>query len=394
MLRALLIAVSALAPQRDSLTLEQALALARRARPQLRVAEATRAEARAGVGAVSAIPNPVLQYKHTEGSPSDEAILEQRLDWMLTRWPDRNAAQAGLRGATADATRIAAELSREVRVAFYQARAALESLRLVTALGASADSLATFAAGRVVAGDISALEREQFAVEAGRVRQMVSRAAEAAALAGAALVRALGQESGEQPPAGPLDQGLDAPWPSAAGAGSVPALQRALADSAVEQARFRAATLRRLPFPSLRIGREWDDNGPFSNGATGILGFAVPLPLWNIGSGTAAVARARATRAAAAAGEARLETARLLAAGESRLRATRERALHSRDSLMPRAQRLSAGAQRLYRAGQTGVLPLFDALRAEREVALGYVQDLLAWQMALADWLALLGRTE
>ena len=86
--------------------------------------------------------------------------------------------------------------------------------------------------------------------------------------------------------------------------------------------------------------------------------------------------------------------ARQLTDAETRLAAAHERAVFSRDSLVPRAGRLQDGAVRLYRAGQTGVIPLFDALRAEREVALGYVQDLLAWQRALADWLLLLGRSE
>jgi outer membrane protein TolC len=124
-----------------------------------------------------------------------------------------------------------------------------------------------------------------------------------------------------------------------------------------------------------------------------VIGFTVPVPLWNIGSGPARLARARADGAAADLAEARLENARRLLDAETRLHAARNRALFSRDSLLPRAQRLRDGAVRLYRAGQTGAIPLFDALRAEREVALGYVQDLLAWQRALADWLLLLGRS-
>ena len=39
-----------------------------------------------------------------------------------------------------------------------------------------------------------------------------------------------------------------------------------------------------------------------------------------------------------------------------------------------------------YQAGETGILPVLDALRSEREAALAGVQDLLAFQTALADW--------
>jgi hypothetical protein len=49
---------------------------------------------------------------------------------------------------------------------------------------------------------------------------------------------------------------------------------------------------------------------------------------------------------------------------------------------------------RLYRAGDTSVLPLFDALRSERDVAVSYSRTLFEYQQALADWLALRGRIE
>ncbi|MGH7561226.1 MAG: TolC family protein, partial [Gemmatimonadales bacterium] len=291
----------------DTLTLDQALERARRNRPQLLVARAARAEARAGLGVASAIPNPVLQYKHTEGSPSEEAIVEQRLDWLFTRWTDRSAARAGLRGAEADSIILAAELGRNVRLAFFHALAAERTHDLVLAMSRSADSLVGFAVQRVRAGDLSAQEREQVSVEAGRVRQLLSRAAEARAAARAELGRELGSPSAETTPAGALDRGLDGTWPAAAGEESLPIVRRAVADSAAEHARARGATIRRLPIPSLRLGREWDDQGPFSEGATGVVGFSVPVPLWNIGSSAAGLARARADRAAAAAGEARLE---------------------------------------------------------------------------------------
>jgi cobalt-zinc-cadmium efflux system outer membrane protein len=377
----------------DTLTLERALERARLSRPQMEAARALTAGARARVGMAGTLPNPLLQFKHSESSPTEEAGLTQPLDWLLSRGADRAAARAAVRGAEADSALLAATIAHQVRLAFYEALAADQAHALTVAQGTMADSLATFAADRVRAGDISVLEREQFEVEAGRVRQQRSRAAEARQVSGAALARALGSTGIALVPAGGLDHGLDAASPAPLVGAEPPALRRAAADSAVEGALARAAALRRVPIPSLVIGREWDTSGPFSNGARAVIGFTVPVPLWNIGSGPARLARARADGAAADLAEARLENARRLLDAETRLHAARNRALFSRDSLLPRAQRLRDGAVRLYRAGQTGAIPLFDALRAEREVALGYVQDLLAWQRALADWLLLLGRS-
>lgn len=381
--------------QRDTITLERALEAAQRTRPQLGVIRSVTAEARARVGVAGVVPNPVLQYKHSETSPTSEANLEQRLDWIFARWPERSAAKAGLRGAEADSVRLAAELGREVRIAFYQAIAASSTRSLATGNASSADSLTILAARRVETGDISVIEREQFEVEAGRLRQLLSRAAEAQELARAALARATGSPGiAAAILSGTLDDGLDTPWPARPVADELPLLRRAFADSAAEHSLYRAATIHRFPIPSLILGRKWDDGSPFAGSANAVLGFAVPVPLWNIGSAQAGVARARAQRAAAFAGEARLEMQRLLDEGESRLINARARAIYARDTLLPRARRLRDGAIRLYRAGQTGVIPVFDALRAEREIALGYIQDLLAWQVARSDWLVLLGRTE
>jgi hypothetical protein len=55
---------------------------------------------------------------------------------------------------------------------------------------------------------------------------------------------------------------------------------------------------------------------------------------------------------------------------------------------------LRARALRAYQAGETGVLPVLDALRGERDVSLAALQDQLAYQEALADWNALTGRSE
>ncbi|MCL4867077.1 MAG: TolC family protein, partial [Gemmatimonadales bacterium] len=244
------------------------------------------------------------------------------------------------------------------------------------------------------AGDISVLEREQMEVEAGRVRQIHSRAEEARVVAMVALRRALGGSEALGVPVGRLDRDLDTPWAAGAAGLDPPVLRRALADSAAGDALAHAATLRRVPLPSLMLGREWDANGPFANGSRAVIGFSIPVPLWNIGTGPASLARARADQAAANLAETRLDLGRQVAEAEARLAAARQRAVFSRDSLVPRARRIRDGAVRLYRAGQTGLLPLFDALRAEREVAAGHVDDLLSWQRALADWLFLLGRSE
>jgi hypothetical protein len=44
--------------------------------------------------------------------------------------------------------------------------------------------------------------------------------------------------------------------------------------------------------------------------------------------------------------------------------------------------------------GQTGVLPLLEAFRVEREIVVSAMTDLVAYQEALAEWNSLTGSTE
>jgi outer membrane protein TolC len=118
------------------------------------------------------------------------------------------------------------------------------------------------------------------------------------------------------------------------------------------------------------------------------------LPLWNLGGGTVAEASARAARASALAREARLDAVRQLRQARIHLEETAIRARFARDSIVPGAAVLRGRALRAYQAGETGILPVIDALRSERDVSLAAVQDQLAFQEALADWYALTGRLE
>ncbi|MGB7213402.1 MAG: hypothetical protein WBC97_12340, partial [Gemmatimonadales bacterium] len=108
----------------------------------------------------------------------------------------------------------------------------------------------------------------------------------------------------------------------------------------------------------------------------------------------AAEAKARARQDAAAAGEARLEATRALEERSVRLQEAAGRARFDRDSLYPAAHRLRQRALTAYSAGATSVLPVFDAMRGERDAALILVRDLVAYQDALAQWNALVGRTD
>ena len=174
---------------------------------------------------------------------------------------------------------------------------------------------------------------------------------------------------------------------------SMPAVVSAVADSAALALEWRTARRSRLPIPSLVAGADWDDPG-YPGQTLSVIGFAVPLPLWNTGRAEAALARARADRGVALAREARLEGIRARTEARARLEESARRARFARDSLVPAARALREQALAAYRAGETDVLAVLDALRSEREIVLSEVESLRAFQAALAAWLALFGRIE
>src|SRR5262249_62157637 len=132
---------------------------------------------------------------------------------------------------------------------------------------------------------------------------------------------------------------------------------------------------------------------PDQPGTLALVGVSIPLPLWQKGEGTVAGARARAAGAAAATREARLDADRDARQARIHLEEAAARARVARDSLMPAAAQLRARALRAYQGGETGIVPVLDAFRGERDIVLGGLQDELAFQEAVAQWYALARRS-
>jgi outer membrane protein, heavy metal efflux system len=373
----------------DSLSLDSALAIARTHRGQVAVAAAMVSAARADWRTGTALPNPTASYSYTGDTPRQHATVDQPLDWLLQRGGASAAGRAGVQAAQADSVRILAEVDRQATTAYYGVVAASRRLALGADEAAVADSLAALAARRLAAGEISPLEEAQAALEAARARQLLSADREAYAVAVANLARALGVAAESLPPASDaLDAGIADTVLDAVSIDEIPLVAAAQAQSEAATARFRAARLSRIPFPSLQAGAEWDNDG---TGTTVILGLSLPLPLWQSGGAQSALAGARAQEAEATLREVRGDAVQLLAETSTRVRETERRARLSRDSIVPLAQRQRDLALLAFQAGETGMVPVLEALRAEREVARELVSDLLAYQAARADWNALVG---
>jgi cobalt-zinc-cadmium efflux system outer membrane protein len=385
----------ALGQSSDSLTIEQALARARLARPRVAAAAGAVERARGTARLGTAIPNPTSQLESDQLTPTYKVTVTQSLAWLPRRSADLAAGRAGVERARADSTQTIADVGRDVRRTFFGALAAERQLALAAEQSALADSLAGLAARRAAAGDISDLERDQVALEASRARLAAAQARESERVARSELARAVAWENAPLPVAvGPLDYGLDAGtaggFDGTDDVGSLPLVRGMVADSAAAAARLRAARIARIPIPGLVAGREWGGSADGTRNV--ILGLALPLPLWSRGGEAVEQARGTAVEQAALAAEARLTARAQLDAARARAEESARRARFARDSLLPEARRVRGGAVRLYEAGRTSVVPVLDALRAERDVTRATVAEMLAFQEARADLSAVLGR--
>ncbi len=377
----------------DSVSLSDALARARTARPAAALGRGVAAHARGEASLLAAIPNPTLQYERADLEPVTTYRVTQPLAWLVERPSDIAAARATRARGVADSAQTLAELGGDVLATYFEAVAGHERLRVSLELAAAADSIVRLAERRVAAGDISALELDQFAQEARRARLALSLAREQERAATAALTLAIAPGAAiELVARDPLELGLDGLTSVRARADSaavdgLPRVRAALAAARSAEAAAAAARWAMLPIPSVFAARECCELG----GSNNLLGLSLQLPLLSQGRELAAERAGAATVARARAEETRLAELRRLRAVLARYDESRLRAVLSRDSLAVTARALRTGAVRLYEEGRTGVLPVLDAIRNERDIMRDLIDNLLGFQRARAELGLVLG---
>ncbi|MEP7383479.1 MAG: TolC family protein [Gemmatimonadota bacterium] len=378
----------------DSLTLDQALAAARAQRSTVALLSAQVEERRAQRRVASRPSNPTAEFSRVDVEPARRLVINQSLASLVRLPLERSSATHYVDAATADSAQRSVNLERDVARAYFAVVAAERRVAFVRDLAQIADSLSILASRRAVAGDISDLDRAQFALEATRVRLQLSRAEEQLASQRASLARELAMPADAIPPtADRLDAGLevDALPMMATTAGDTPEVRRARAAARGAEVSERSLRWARLPVPSLFVQRDWGRSADVASSTR--LGLAVPIPLFSQGNEQLDVRAAQARAASAQAREVELDIARALSEARTRLEASVMRARLANDSLVPGATRLRVGAVRLYEAGRSTVLQVLESLRAERDAQLWALDETLAYQQARADLAALAGRS-
>ena len=339
------------------------------------------------------IPNPTVSYSHSESTPRNHLLVDQPLDWLFRRGSDRSAAQAGVARALADSSLAVAGLLRDVRTAFYRARASRLAESLVRAQAALADSVARLAAARLRAGDISLLEQEQAAQEAARARQTAAAAREAARVDEAELARAIAWEGAPPTPTGALDAGVDQLPDTTIDVAALPGVRTATADSAAAAAQARSAASARIPLPTRPVGRRMGRRVAAGHARRHRHRGAVPAVEHRRGHGGRSAGPRRPARRRSRARPGSTPCGSCGWPGSISRRPPPGRGSTATRS-SPAPPCCAGGPCGRTRPARPASSRCSIALRGERDASLAALQDQLAFQEALADWYALAGYVE
>ena len=377
----------------EPLSWRDALELAERQHPLLRAAEAEIDAAQAGIRTARALPNPVGSFAsgrqtiRVPGNVSGTAYgftAEQVIDWgpvrstriALAEWHQARAK------ALADLTRL--EVLSGVRRAFYEVLRLQSEISLLQENVRLVEELLQRVRLRVSVGEGARLE----AIRAEAELAVASTAANKAQLE---LVRALGAlRTAIGLPEGAPIQVMGAPEPAATlpdlqalraeMLDRHPALRLARSEIHAAEARLRHEAAQRIPQPSLLAQVDYPPDTPVY-----LLGFAVPVPLWNLRQGPIAEAQAQLRRAQEMARHRELELLSALEAAYGRYQIAHQQAQTIEQALLREAQQALEASETAYRLGERGLLEVLDAQRVLRSVRLSFVQAQFERQAAMID---------
>jgi cobalt-zinc-cadmium efflux system outer membrane protein len=356
-------------------------------------------------------PNPTASLSVTKlnltppapgGSTSDTTLAVSQLVELGGKRSGRiRGAAAGLAASRAqlEAARVAIDAA--VVKGYASARAAIETAAMIRDSANSLARAAEIAQARFDAGEISAAERDEARVAAGRL-SADARAAEAARFQSRiALQMLLGEPTldGNLALADDLDV-LSTLALAASGGRNAEREQAALdrrgdvvaARQLAEQARAQLDLQKAQRTPDLSFFAQYESDRPANDNTVGG-GIAVPLPLFDRNRGGIAAAEAARDQAEREARRVRAQATAELEVARSALSAAidRRRLLH--DELLPRATSVRETVAFSYQKGLASLLELLEAERSLNEVRLAAVQSASDAVVATVDLLAASGET-
>jgi cobalt-zinc-cadmium efflux system outer membrane protein len=378
-------------PTTAPLTLEEALAAARKTSPALEAASADLRASSAARTVAGLRPNPSLQVETENVTGSgpyrgfDSAETTVGLALPIELGGKRSArigvAEAQGTRARVEAAIAEADVTLRVTQAYIAAVAAERRLSIAREQARIAAETFRAASMRVTAGRASPIEQQRADVLRINAEASAARAEREATVDRDTLARLIGR---------PVAAGLDLAWfdridgygPSArTNADGTLALAAADAEVTTADAQVRLARSQRIPDVTLSAGAR---RLAATNDTAAVFGLSVPLPLFNNGSASVAQARAERDRADARRRMVRVDAEQAIAAAEAGVTNAAADARNAAGPALAAAIETARIARIGYREGKFGQLDLLDAERTLAETRAAAIDALAAWHDARA----------
>ena len=373
-------------PAEAPLTLDEAFALASANNRTITAARLRRAVDRAGIDVARERPNPELRYEQSKETPHQSLTATQPIELGGKRGRRIALAEAVLRTGEAELARTQAEVRAEVRRAYYGLAAGQARLAIALDVQGIARRARDVARERHEAGSVARLELVQAELNLDQADNEATAVAGERDAARAELNALLGRDP--RAPTRVVEDVADVTLPAAeaaAAAAMAGNAELAILDRQMAEAVARAALARaqQVPDPTVEGAVTHDAPGEFVWGWRYAVGVAVPIFTRHraaVRVEEATIAQLKAQREALVQ---RLEGA----VGAALVRATTQRRqyVRYREEILPRSRELEAMAEESYRAGQTNLVALLQALQAAREARARAVQAAYDYQVALAE---------
>jgi cobalt-zinc-cadmium efflux system outer membrane protein len=373
-------------PAEAPLTLDEAFALASANNRTITAARLRRAVDRAGIDVARERPNPELRYEQSKETPHQSLTATQPIELGGKRGRRIALAEAVLRTGEAELARTQAEVRAEVRRAYYGLAAGQARLAIALDVQGIARRARDVARERHEAGSVARLELVQAELNLDQAENEATAVAGERDAARAELNALLGRDP--RAPTRVVEDVADVTLPAAeaaAAAAMAGNAELAILDRQMAEAVARAALARaqQVPDPTVEGAVTHDAPGEFVWGWRYAVGVAVPIFTRHraaVRVEEATIAQLKAQREALVQ---RLEGA----VGAALVRATTQRRqyVRYREEILPRSRELEAMAEESYRAGQTNLVALLQALQAAREARARAVQAAYDYQVALAE---------
>ncbi|MDR7047617.1 cobalt-zinc-cadmium efflux system outer membrane protein [Duganella sp. 3397] len=378
------------------LTLHTALALAAEANADLSAARHELAATDGAVQQAGLLPNPTLEVERVDRKRADDArettfLLSQPLELGGKRGARMQAAEHTRDSAAAALGARQAEIRANVIDAWFAVLAAQEQLRLAQESSELAQRAAQATGRRVIAGKVSPVEETRAKVAAATVTLELLRARSELAVARKKLTAMWGNPSPRFDKAdGDID--LLPSLPDQAllhhRLAQAPAMALARSELASRQSLAQVELSKRVPDITLNLGRKRSEELGRSQL---IVGFSVPLPLFDRNQGNVLETARRVDKARDELSSTALRLDSELAQACEDFDLARAQALALRTDIVPGAQSAYAAASTGFENGKFGFLDVLDAQRTLLEARSQYLNALAQAHRAHAAIIRILG---